>query len=121
MAAIRVFHCDDSRAFTDLVGFWLEEHPDLDHVGAAHDRAGALARLPGAAPDVVLLDTLLPGERGLGVQDVRAAAPGARVVVYSGYARAAAERLGMTGADAYVLKDDDERGLVAAIRTLVAP
>jgi len=119
MSGIRIFHCDDSRAFTDLVGFWLEEHPDLAHVGSAHDRGAALARLPEAAPDVVLLDTLIPGERDLEVEEVRAAAPGARVIVYSGFSRATAERLGASGADAYVLKEDDERALVAAIRALV--
>jgi two-component system invasion response regulator UvrY len=115
---IRVFHCDDSQAFTDLVGFWMADHPDLRLVGAAHDSKGALARLGAAAPDVVLLDTQLPGEAELGVEDVRRAAPGARVIVYSGFPRASAERVGAAGADAYVRKDDDERDLVAAIRAL---
>jgi len=118
MADIRVFHCDDSAAFTDLVGFWLDDHPDLRRVGVAHGRDAALAGLRAAVPDVVLLDTLLPGERGLDVDEVRAAAPGSLVIVYTGLQRADAERMGARGADAYVRKDDDERELVAAIRAL---
>ena len=117
---IRIFHCDDSPAFTQLVGLWLADHPDLDPVGVAHDRATALHGLPAATPDVVLLDTLLPGERELGVEDVRELAPAARVIVYSGLPQPSAERMGARGADAYVLKDDDETGLVATIRALVA-
>jgi two-component system invasion response regulator UvrY len=115
---IRVFHCDDSPAFTELVGFWLADHPDLRLVGSAHESAGALDRLRETSPDVVLLDTRLPGPDALGVDDVRRAAPGAGVIVYSGFPQASAERFGADGADAYVRKDDDERTLVEAIRAL---
>ena len=38
---IRVFHCDDSEAFTRLVAFWLTEHPDIKHVGEARTRTTA--------------------------------------------------------------------------------
>ena len=30
---IRVFHCDDSEAFTRLVSFWLSEHDDIEYAG----------------------------------------------------------------------------------------
>ena len=38
---IRVFHCDDSEAFTRLVAFWLAEHDDIEHVGEAHTAESA--------------------------------------------------------------------------------
>ena len=47
---IRVFHCDDSEAFTRLVAFWLAEHDDIEHVGEAHTAEAALAALPAARP-----------------------------------------------------------------------
>ena len=84
---IRVFHCDDSEAFTRLVAFWLSEHDDIEHVGAAHTRRRGARPLPEVSPDVVLLDTLgRPGDDTL-LLAVREAAPDARVIVYSGYVR----------------------------------
>ncbi|WP_037410139.1 response regulator [Candidatus Solirubrobacter pratensis] len=113
---IRVFHCDDSEAFTRLVAFWLDDHPDIEHVGDARTAEAAVAALPGARPDVVLLDTMgRPGDEAL-LESIRGAAPGARVIVYSGYVRATRDdALGMH-ADAYLAKGDDDAALVALIR-----
>lgn len=117
---IRVFHCDDSEAFTRLVSHWLREHPELEHVGAAHTGTEALERLPAADPDVVLLDTMgNPGDDAL-VRAIRAAAPRARVIVYSGYVSLAGRDMLENGADSYLEKGDDEEALVGAIRDVVA-
>ena len=115
---IRVFHCDDSEAFTRLVAFWLAEHPDIEHVGEAHTADAALAALPTARPDVVLLDTMgLPGDDSL-LRQIRAAVPGAAVIVYSGYVPLMHEGALGNGADAYLAKNDEEGELVAAIRAV---
>jgi DNA-binding NarL/FixJ family response regulator len=112
---LRIFHCDDSVAFTKLVRHWLGEHPELEHVGSAHTGAEALELLPAAKPDVVLLDTMgNPGDRDL-VEAIRAAAPSAHVIVYSGYVSLAGRGLIENGADAYLEKGDDEDALVRAI------
>ena len=118
---IRVLHCDDSEAFTRLVAFWLAEHADIEHVGEAHTAEAALAALPTARPDVVLLDTLgKPGDDAL-PQAIRRAAPGVKVIVYSGYLRLMQEgALGRT-ADGYLDKGDDEGALLDAIRAAVKP
>ena len=118
---IRVFHCDDSEAFTRLVAFWLAEHSDIEHAGQAHTAEAALAALPSAKPDVVLLDTLgKPGDDSL-LQAIRAAAPGVKVIVYSGYVRLMQEgALGQT-ADGYLEKGDEEGPLLDAIRAVVNP
>jgi DNA-binding NarL/FixJ family response regulator len=113
---IRLFHCDDSEPFTRLVAFWLAEHPDIDHVGEAHTAADAVAALPAAHPDVVLLDTMgRPGDDAL-LESIRSAAPGARVIVYSGYVRVLREDVLGARADAYLEKGDDEAALVELIR-----
>ena len=84
---IRVFHCDDSEAFTRLVSFWLSEHDDIEYAGQAHTAEAALAALPEARADVILLDTLgRPGDDAL-LLAVREVAPQAKVIVYSGYVR----------------------------------
>lgn len=114
--AIRVFHCDDSRAFTRLVELWLSEHPDLEHVGAANSGEAALAALPAARPDVILLDTMgAPRDGGL-LRAMRERVPGASVIVLSAYVGLVGEEATGPGADAYLAKTDDEGPLVAAIR-----
>src|SRR5688572_8603342 len=101
---IRVFHCDDSEAFTRLVAFWLAECEDIEHVGAAHTAEAAVEALAGANADVVLLDTLgRPGDDTL-LLAIREAAPGARVIVYSGYVGLMQEGALGHEADAYLEK-----------------
>jgi len=118
---IRVLHCDDSEAFTRLVAFWLAEHDDIEHVGEAHTAEAALAALPVAKPDVVLLDTLgKPGDDSL-LQAIRAAAPGVKVIVYSGYVRLMHDGALGQSADGYLEKGDEEGPLLDAIRAVVKP
>jgi len=118
--SIRVFHCDDSEAFTRLVSFWLAEHEDIEYAGAAHTADAAVRALQDAEADVVLLDTLgRPGDNSL-LLAVREAAPGAKVIVYSGYVRLMQEGALGEGADAYLEKGDDDGPLIDAIRSVVA-
>ena len=118
---IRVFHCDDSEAFTRLVAFWLAEHDDVEHVGEAHTADAALAALPAARADVVLLDTLgKPGDDTL-LQAIRAISPGVKVIVYSGYVRLMQDGALGQSADGYLEKGDDEAPLLEAIRAVVKP
>jgi DNA-binding NarL/FixJ family response regulator len=116
MPQIRVFHCDDSPAFTRLVRHWLEEHDEIEHVGEAHTAGEALAALAAAQPNVVLLDTMgSPGDGTL-LRRIREAVPEARVIVYSGYVSLLeAEELG-GDADGYLAKGDDDHALAAMIR-----
>jgi DNA-binding NarL/FixJ family response regulator len=117
---VRVFHCDDSRAFTELVRFWLGDHPDLEHVGAAHDATAAVAGAAEHLPDVVVLDTMgAPDDASL-LESVREAAPAARVIVYSGFSRASLAPTFAGRADAILTKADDESELVSAIRAVTA-
>jgi DNA-binding NarL/FixJ family response regulator len=116
---IRVFHCDDSEAFTRLVAFWLAEHADLEHAGQANTAESALAALPDARPDVILLDTLgRPGDDSL-LLAIRGVAPQAKVIVYSGYVRHMQEGALGHEADAYLEKGDDDAQLIEAIRAVV--
>jgi DNA-binding NarL/FixJ family response regulator len=117
---IRVFHCDDSDAFTRLVRHWLDEHADVEWLGAERDPARVADAVAVAQPDVVLLDTMgQPGDGDL-IEAVRAAAPSARVVVYSGYVSLMGADGLAQGADAYLDKADDEKVLVACLRSVVS-
>jgi DNA-binding NarL/FixJ family response regulator len=114
----RVFHCDDSGSFLVLVRHWLEEHDDMEWAGSERDRARAGAAVAAAAPHVVLLDTMgRPGDGDL-IRSIRDAAPGVKVIVYSGYVgMLGAERLGGE-ADGYLDKAEDDAALVALIRSV---
>ena len=116
----RIYHCDDSAAFTRLVRHWLDEHRDLEHVGAAHTGDDAIDAIRDARPHVVLLDTMgSPGDTALLLR-IRDAAPQARVIVYSGYVSLLDDGELGAEADAYLEKGDDEQALVAMIRAVAA-
>ncbi len=114
---IRVLVCDDSEWYCDLVAAWFELEGDLELSGSAHDRASALEHALDLQPDVVVVDTMTSGLQPVTVADVRAAAPGARVLLCSGYPEAVAtDRLGP--ADGYVSKDDGREPLIDTLRRL---
>ena len=99
MVPVRVFHCDDSESFRLLVREMLRDSTDVEVVGAAATVADALAALPGADPDVILLDLLEQSGEDELVSRLRAVAPEARIVVYTGHP----ERTG-AAADGHVHK-----------------
>ena len=106
---IRVFHCDDSEAFTRLVAFWLAEHDDIEHVGAgAHRRRRArrAARRRGRTSCCWTRSASRATTRSCSA--IRAVAPGVKVIVYSGYVRLMQEGALGDGADGYLEKGDDE-------------
>lgn len=62
---IRVLLVDDERALTNLIRMALQyEGWDID---VAHDAAEAVAKYRAAAPDLLVLDIMLPDTDGLGV------------------------------------------------------
>jgi DNA-binding NarL/FixJ family response regulator len=118
MPAVRVYSCDDDPSFTVLLGYWLEEHDDVELVGCGHAREGCLDGVRRTAPDVVLLDSMDRGAEPLTVEDVRAVAPGAAVVVYTGHRPEAAAEIVAGTPDAFLVKDTDAAALVALLRRL---
>jgi DNA-binding NarL/FixJ family response regulator len=79
-----VFHCDDSESFRILVREMLRDLGDVEVVGDAATVDAALAAIPGASPDVVLLDLLEQCDEDELVGRLRGVAPDARFVVYTG-------------------------------------
>jgi two-component system, NarL family, response regulator DevR len=120
MRPIRLFSCDDDPSFTLLLGFWLEECDAVELVGFGHTREECLARIPELAPEVVLLDSMGHDARRLTVSEVRAAAPGAAVVAYTGYPADAAAKVMVGEPDAFLVKRTDADELVEVVRRLAA-
>ena len=82
---MRLFHCDDSDAFRRLLELLVADRDELELVGGAADREGALAGVRATQPDVVLLDAIAPDFGTDLVEELMAAAPAAKIVVYSGH------------------------------------
>jgi DNA-binding NarL/FixJ family response regulator len=113
---VRVMLCDDSRSLATLIEHWLEEHDDLEFAGAIQHTAECRVALDRMRPDVVLLDTMGNPRDPSTLNAIRAASPGTRVLIYSGYvALLGAEAL--PPADGFVDKGASEDELVAAIRS----
>lgn len=84
MSAVRVFHCDDSSAFRVLVREMLIELGGVTVVGEAGSLPEALELLPGANPDVVLVDLFEGGRGGELLATLHDAAPQAQFLLYTG-------------------------------------
>lgn len=115
---LRIVHCDDAPDVLMLVEHWLEDHSDLELVASAPGLRAALAHVQAQQPDVAVTDTMsmTQGEEFLGW--LRAAAPAAAIVLYTGYER---HQLGLRIVqlvDRVVTKQIDEADLVATLRSL---
>jgi DNA-binding NarL/FixJ family response regulator len=99
---------DDQSVIRELFRLLMEDDPRFAPVLLAADPEAAMALVREHQPDAVLLDVDLAGEDGLAlVPQVRAAAPGAAVIVFSSASRASAQAAARSGADAFVAKGTD--------------
>ncbi len=119
---IRVLIADDHPAVRYGLRHLLQEQADFAVVGEAADTAGVLAQLAALRPDVTVLDMEMGDAHGVdALEALRAAAPGARVVVYTGFDDAErivkAVALGVQG---YLLKNSGNQELTRAIRVVDA-
>ncbi|MDO8329530.1 MAG: response regulator transcription factor [Fluviicoccus sp.] len=119
---IRVLVVDDQalvrRGIVALLGF----EADIDVVGQASDGEECLALLPGLPVDVVLMDIRMPRMNGLeAVRQMRCCGLETPVVLLTTFDEPVTLAQGRSaGAQACLLKDIDQAGLVAVIRTVAA-
>jgi len=115
---IRIFLMDDHelvrRGLVDL----LKSEPNITVVGEAGTAAEALRRIPGARPDVALLDGRLPDGSGIDVcREIRSTHPEIRCVILTSFDDDEALFAAiMAGASGYLLKEVGGSSLVAGIR-----
>ena len=101
---VRVFHGDDNDLYRQLVRELLPEDDRIEMVGDAASPDAVVAGVAACQPDVVLLDQIGGAEV---VDRLREAAPGARVIVFSGYQPGDGDREMEARADGYVVKSAD--------------
>src|SRR5207302_98481 len=111
---------DDHPVVRQGLRTFLETRPDFEVVGEAGDGETAVAEAARLRPDVILMDLVMPGVDGLeAIGRIRAADPGARILVLTSFASAdqvlPALRAGAAG---YLLKDAAPAEVEAAIRAV---
>lgn len=115
---IRIALVDDHAMVRQGLRMLLEADPELEVVGEASDRAGAVTLVAGSAPDIVFVDLMLGGDDGLDViADLRARYPGTRVLVLTGNREPRVHRSALQlGASGIVEKEAAPEVLLKAIR-----
>jgi DNA-binding NarL/FixJ family response regulator len=117
MPRLRVLICDDAVMLATMLSSWFADDPEIEIVGTADSALEGLAEAERLAPEVILLDHLLPdGHSGDVVPQLRARAPGAAVVLMSGLdGELLADAATGAGAQAWVSKASTQEDVRAAI------
>lgn len=113
---------DDETSLRRLLRLSLEDLDRFEVVGEAADGAEAVDLVARHQPDVVVLDLGLPDLSGLDViPRIRAVAPRARVVVFTGSVEADFEASAKTaGAHAFAIKGQDLRYLLDLLERITS-
>ena len=117
---VRVFLVDDHEVVRRGVADLLESEPGVRVVGEAGTAREALARVPAAEPDVVVLDVRLPDGDGVTVcRELRRRIPGLPCLMLTSFAddEVLYDAI-LAGASGYVLKQVRGTDLVAAVLTV---
>jgi DNA-binding NarL/FixJ family response regulator len=115
---VRVLICDDQTVVREGLAAILSTEPEIEVVGLAGNGKEALALVPEAQPDVILMDLKMPVLNGIQTtQRLRQEHPGVQVLILTTFADEEwifdAIRAGAAG---YLLKDTRRDELVAAVK-----
>lgn len=116
----RVFVVDDHKLLRELLRTLLEAQPDYEVVGEAENGLEALQLIPKAAPDLVLMDIMMPEMNGIeAARQILAAQPHIRILALSMCTdkRLVSEafRAGVSG---YLFKDCSTEEILRALRAI---
>ncbi len=119
---IRVLLVDDHTVVRQGLKVFFDLQDDIDVVGEAGDGAGAVAAARRLAPDVILMDLIMPGMDGLtAIGHIKQEHPEIEIVAITSFIEeekvTAALEAGATG---YLLKDAEADEVAAAVRAAYA-
>ena len=118
MSTPRILIVDDEAPIVELVRTYLEQ--DGLEVIEAHDGPSGLQSIRDQAPDVVILDVMLPGLDGLEVLRQARTFSDAYVIMLTARVEEVDRIVGLSvGADDYLVKPFSPRELVARVRALL--
>ena len=121
--AHRILVVDDAEDLRMLLRLRMESRSGLTVVGEAADGVAAVEMASELQPDLVMLDLAMPRMDGLeALPLIRAAVPGVRVVVLSGFNQSTlAGKALEAGADHYVVKGGSMSRLLELVDSLLEP
>ena len=119
---VGVLICDDNEAMRVLLRSVIGLRPALHVVGEAGDGDTVIVEAKRLQPDVIVLDLAMPRRTGLdAIPELRKVAPGARIIVFSGFATAnVADEVIARGAARYLSKGADVDEINDAIEEVAA-
>ena len=119
---IQVVIADDNREFGDILTEYLNSQNDIEVVGVARDGMEAVDMITTKAPDVAVLDIIMPHLDGLGVLEkvnsVQMAKRPLFIILSAVGQDRITQRALALGAEYYVVKPFDMEVLVSRIRQL---
>lgn len=119
---IQVIIADDNREFGDILCEYLNNQSDIEVVGVARDGLEALDLIAAKAPDIAILDIIMPHLDGLGVLERSNVTPMNKRPLYIILSAVGQDKITQRalalGAEYYVVKPFDMDVLVSRIRQL---
>ena len=119
---IRVLLVDDHAVVRGGLRFFLAGADDIEIVGEGASGAEALELVAQLAPDLVIMDVMMPEMDGItATRELRQRFPQVRVLALTSFGEGAlVQRALQAGAIGYLLKDTQGSELVGAVRTAFA-
>jgi DNA-binding NarL/FixJ family response regulator len=116
----RIVLADDHAMFRQGIKNILEGAEDLEVVGEAGDGLNLLELLKKVTPDLVILDISMPNLRGLeATREIKKIAPDVRVLILTMHRdKEYVYHAISTGAEGYLLKEDADTELFAAVDSI---
>lgn len=115
---MRLLLVDDQAMFREGLRLILSQQPDFTVAGEAGDGSAAIAAVPHAKPDVILMDLRMPGLGGVeATRRIKQQWPAIKVIVLTTFDDDQEIFAGVrAGASGYLLKDSSSEKLCEAIR-----
>ncbi len=118
MNIIKVLIVDDSAAVRDALRSILTHHADFKIVGEAADGMDAIEKAGNLKPDIILIDTQMPGIDGVETtRRMKNRFPKIKILLLAVHASHLREAIA-AGADGYLMKDVERKKMLKTIRDL---
>jgi len=119
---IKIIIADDNHNLCQMLQNYIENEDDISIVGEAHNGLEALEMIQTRAPDLIILDLVMPNLDGLGVLEsinAQTAVTRPKVIILTAFGQESLTHQAMTlGADYFLLKPFDLEVLGKRIRAL---